>query len=69
MKSFADVYPELLPEWSNKNSIDPHNVSYGSNKKVLWSGVCGHEWKAIVKNRGNGHGCPYCSGNKVMKTF
>ena len=69
MKSLVDVHPELLPEWSDKNDLDPHNISYGSNKKVLWRGACGHEWEATVKNRGNGHGCPYCSGNRVLIGF
>ncbi|MCR4907553.1 MAG: zinc-ribbon domain-containing protein [Lachnospiraceae bacterium] len=69
MKSFADTYPELKEEWSDDNELKPDEVSYGSNKKVFWLGACGHTWEAAVKNRGNGHGCPYCSGNRVLKGF
>ena len=69
MISFADKHPELLPEWSDKNELDPAEVSFGSSKKVWWKGSCGHEWEASVKNRGNGHGCPYCSGNRVLIGF
>ncbi len=67
MVSFADRYPDLVPEWAGENEIRPEDVSYGSNKKIIWNGRCGHTWEATAKNRGNNHGCPYCSGNKVLK--
>ncbi|MCR5024973.1 MAG: zinc-ribbon domain-containing protein [Lachnospiraceae bacterium] len=69
MRSFAEAHPELLAEWDPSNVIKPDEISYGSNKKVLWKGRCGHFWEATIKNRGNNHGCPYCSGNKVLKGF
>lgn len=28
-----------------------------------------YEWKAIIKNRVNGSGCPFCSGNHFLKGF
>lgn len=67
MISFAEKHPELVGEWAEENEIRPENISYGSNKKVIWNGICGHSWEASIKNRGNRHGCPYCSGNKVLK--
>ncbi|MCR5510718.1 MAG: zinc-ribbon domain-containing protein [Lachnospiraceae bacterium] len=69
MKTFAEVHPELISEWAPENELIPDRVSYGSNKMVIWNGSCGHIWKASVKNRGNGHGCPYCSGNQVLTGF
>jgi len=69
MRSFAEVHPELLDEWDPGNAVKPDKVSYGSNKKVWWKGRYGHSWEAVIKNRGNRHGCPYCSGNKVLKGF
>ncbi|MBQ6968165.1 MAG: zinc-ribbon domain-containing protein [Lachnospiraceae bacterium] len=69
MISFAEKHPELLKEWDPSNTIRPQMISYGSNKKVLWKGSCGHSWEATIKNRGNNHGCPYCSGNKVLAGF
>ena len=70
MKSLAEVHPELIPDWSEKNQpLTPDQVSYGSNKKVWWKGVCGHEWVAAIKNWKNGHGCPFCSGNRVLRGF
>ncbi len=69
MNSFADVHPELISEWAEENKLKPDKVSYGSNKKIIWNGKCGHTWEGIVKNRSKGHGCPYCSGNKILIGF
>ena len=60
--TLVEAHPELIPEWSTSNKdITPDKISYGSNRKVLWLGKCGHEWEATVKNRCNGSGCPYCT--------
>ncbi len=67
--SFAEAYPNMISEWSEDNEINPMDISYGSNKKIIWKGSCGHIWEASIKNRGRGSGCPYCSGNKVLKGF
>ena len=67
--SLAEAHPELIAEWSQKNIISPAEVSRGSNTKVWWRGACGHEWYGIVKNRVNGHGCPYCSGNAILQGY
>ena len=70
MISFAEKHPELVSEWAESNGdYRPENVSYGSNQKITWIGKCGHEWEATVKNRGNGSGCPFCSGNQVLYGF
>jgi len=69
-KTIAQECPQLVLEWSNKNlPLTPSDVTIGSHKSVWWKGPCGHEWKAIVKNRVNGSGCPYCSGNQLLKGF
>ena len=42
--SLAEVRPELVPEWSEKNlPLKPDEITFGSNKKVWWRGACGHE--------------------------
>ncbi len=61
--------PELAVQWSDRNELMPDNYTLGSSKKVWWVGSCGHEWQAIIKNRVKGSGCPYCSGNKLLKGF
>lgn len=70
--SLASLNPELASEWhSTKNgSLTPNDVTCGSNKKVWWLGVCGHEWEAIISNRDSkGRKCPYCSNQKVLVGF
>ena len=64
-KSFAEVKPELLAEWSDRNfSLTHEDYSYASGKKVWWKGKCGHEWQASIKNRVLKN-----SGNKVLKGY
>ena len=47
--SLAEVRPELVSEWSEKNlPLTPDNITFGSNKKVWWKGTCGHEWQTSV---------------------
>ena len=65
--SLAEVHPELITEWSEKNlPLKPDDITFGSNKKVWWRGACGHEWQASVKARSNGEKCPICSGARVI---
>ena len=65
--SLAEVHPELITEWSEKNlPLTPDDITFGSNKKVLWKGTCGHEWQTSVKARSNGEKCPICSGARVI---
>lgn len=70
--NFNHLYPQIASEWHpTLNGTDkPEQYSYGSHKSVWWIGKCGHEWKAPIKARVTYRtGCPYCSGNKVLKGF
>ena len=65
--SLAEVHPELVSEWSEKNlTLTPDDITFGSNKKVWWRSACSHEWQASVKARSNGEKCPICSGARVI---
>ena len=56
-------YPELAREWHpTRNEITPQQVLPGSHKAVWWVCKRGHEWKASVKSRVVGSGCPVCAG-------
>lgn len=73
MISLANHNPELLKEWNyKKNEIDPHNISYGTNKKVWWKcNKCGNEWESVVKDRtkkNKATGCPVC-GKKRLSLY
>ncbi len=59
--------PELLKEWDHLlNSRDPNigspeEYSKGSHKVINWiCSICGNHWKAEIKSRTEGHGCPAC---------
>ena len=63
--------PDLAKEWNyEKNGkLRPENFLLNSGKKAWWICNKGHEWKSTIANRNNGNGCPFCSGNKVLKGF
>lgn len=58
---------ELLHQWhpTKNGALTPHDVSYGSQKKVWWRCEKGHEWQAAIYTRTNGSGCPYCAGKRA----
>ena len=69
-KTVAEACPKLVREWSIRNApLSAKDVTIGSHKKIWWTGSCGHEWQAIVKNRVKGSGCPFCSGNQLLKGY
>ena len=45
--SLAEVHPELVSEWSEKNlPLKPDEVNAKSRKNVWWRcSKCGNEWK------------------------
>ena len=70
---FADAATwagQLLSEWHpTRNDRTPQQVTAGSKTKVWWLGACRHEWEAVIDSRSRGHGCPFCSGQKVLDGF
>ncbi len=63
------LYPDVAKTWSLKNKLKPSEVSSRSNAEVLWICENGHEWKTRVADRTEGHGCPYCAGQRVWQGF
>lgn len=61
-------YPELLKEWDyDKNTIEPIEVSFGSNKKRWWKCPNGHDsYQQSMYNRRHGAGCQIC--NTILQT-
>lgn len=69
-KSLAEERPDLLVQWSERNTLSPYKVSCGSHKIVLWVCNNGHTWNASVKNRVLlGSNCPYCEHRAVLKGY
>jgi len=66
--------PHLLHEWDyERNTINPEEITAGSQKKAFW--VCKenreHKWNIQISSRAKlnkATGCPYCSKQKVNHT-
>ena len=64
------VCPNLKKEWDFENNIlNPYKLTAGSNKIASWVCVNGHHFNMKISHRKDGHGCPYCSGNKILSGF
>ncbi len=64
--------PALANEWhpTKNGDLTPSDVTCGSNRKVWWKcPTCGGDYEAVIANRTNGTGCPYCTGHRVKAGF
>ena len=54
--------PSLIKEWNyeRNNNLKPDMFSVNSNKKVWWKCSNEHEYRAEIRHRNKGSGCPYC---------
>ena len=58
-KSFASHEKAIC--WSNKNQLNPRDVTLNSNKKIIFNCTnCNHEFSASLGNINNKKWCPYC---------
>lgn len=66
-KTLASEYPLLLKEWhpTLNTDVSPDNLAPSTHRKVWWRCSKGHVWKAQVKSRVSGTGCPICNNRKV----
>lgn len=64
----ATEMPELAAQWHPEKNIPltPSRVTKGSTHIVWWRCENGHEWRASVKSRAGGNGCPVCAGRKLL---
>lgn len=75
LEGFNDLlttHPDLAKEWhpTKNGSLDPAKVAAGSNVKVWWRCLLGHDWEAPCWGRKGGlRGCPYCANKKVWVGF
>ena len=68
----SQLSPELQSQWDHEQNAHLGNIIIRpqSNRKVHW--ICTqcpdghpHMWQAVVQNRTNNRGCPFCSGRYV----
>lgn len=64
----ATQYPELARQWDYTKNIPvlPADVTTGSHRLVWWKCEKGHSWRASVRSRVSGNGCPVCAGRQLL---
>lgn len=66
----ASTNPSLASQWhpSKNNNLSPYDITEGSRKIVWWKCPDGqdHEWRAQIRSRSIGRGCPICSNQMVV---
>ena len=73
-KKYVIDNAQLMAEWDwekNKElNLEPHYLTYASNKRPWWKCKEGHEWQDALNHRTQrGNGCPYCSNHRVYTGF
>ena len=70
-ESLVQTHPKVARQWHpiRNKDLQARDVKPFSNKKVWWLCERGHEWEAIVFNRSNGRGCPFCSGRRATDYY
>ena len=65
----ASQNPALAAQWhpTRNAPLTPDRVSVGSHRSVWWVCEQGHEWRAIVKSRSGGCGCPVCANRTLLR--
>ena len=62
---------KLSEDWDYKKNINlnPDTISPNSHEHVWWKcSKCGFEWKAEIKSRNSGTGCPECAKQKLSQS-
>lgn len=71
--SLGDLFPELVPEYSENNTKNIYELAPHTNEKIDWKCLKGHVWTAIVSDRTRSirSGCPLCcrTHSKLEKEF
>jgi hypothetical protein len=63
------LHPDLAAEWdADRNGLTAREVTAKAKKYYWWRcpAADDHRWQAPIARRAKGHGCPFCSGNKVV---
>lgn len=59
--------PNLARQWhpTRNGALSPKQVLPGSHRIVWWICEKGHEWRASIKSRVSGCGCPVCANREI----
>ena len=62
---FSTVHPDIAKQWVGGH-VHPSEVRTMSVARATWRCEEGHEWDAPFSRRAQGHGCPYCAGQRAI---
>ena len=67
-QDLRSLYPDIAAQWHpvKNGRLRPEDCLPGSHRTVWWQCAQGHEWKALVKARIEGCGCPICPNRVVI---
>ena len=67
VNDLATLFSELARQWhpTKNGSLTPEQVLPGSHRMVWWICERNHEWRAQVKSRVAGCGCPVCANREI----
>lgn len=61
-KSVAQSRPEIIQQWSDKNTLTPEEVLPGSAQPIWWNCEAGHDpFLSPVSRYSSGRRCPKCA--------
>jgi hypothetical protein len=71
LMDLGSVAPELASEWFQPENdvLRPSDVRATTSVKYSWKCRAGHVWRAAVRSRVRGSGCPYCKNQKLLVGF
>lgn len=64
----ATEFPYLALQWHPVKNfpLTAEQITRGSCRLIWWRCEKNHEWRAAVKSRTEGKGCPVCAGKKLI---
>ena len=71
-RSLAAICPDLVAQLhpTRNQDLDPYSLGINTRHDVWWRCPdCGHEWRARVRRRAAGSGCPRCARARVGATL
>jgi len=65
------THPELVSQWDRERNgeLRPEQFSAESRQRIWWRCPEGHRWRAAIRSRTAGAGCPVCAGKKIEAGF
>jgi hypothetical protein len=66
INDLATTHPDVVQQ---ADGWDPTAISAGSHRRLAWRCSAGHRWTGVVADRVRSHGCPTCSGRRVLPGF